>query len=70
MDRYLSRSGLPSRPRGYRCFLCFPAGIKDKNNFWGHLNEADFQMPDTHRDPKREAANLGETIKGSLSQMR
>ena len=68
IDHYLSNSGLPSRPHGYRWFLRLPSGVKDENDFWSRLNEADLKMPDTNRDPKREAANFGETIKGLFSQ--
>lgn len=69
IDHYLSVSGLPSRPHGYRWFLRLPSGIKDENDFWSRLNESDFKMPQTNRDLKREAPNLGETIKGLFSQM-
>lgn len=70
IDSYLAYSGLPNRPHGYRWFLRLPSGVKDEEDFWSLLTEADFKMPDTNRDPKREAANLGETIKILFSQMR
>lgn len=66
---YLSKSGLSSRPHGYRWFLRLLSGIKDENDFWSRLNEAGFKIPDTNRDPKREGSNLGETVKGFFSQM-
>ncbi len=63
IDDYLSELGLPSRPRDYRWFLRLPSGVTDEQDFWSRLNEADFKMPHMNRDLKREAANLGATIK-------
>jgi hypothetical protein len=68
IDEYLADSGLPSRPRGYRWFLRLPSGVNDEDDFWQGLVEADLRMPHTNRDLKREAANLGETIKGLFAQ--
>lgn len=69
IDSYLAASGLPSRPHGFRWFMRLPSGIKDGKEFWGRLNEADFRMPHTKRDLKREAANLGETINDLFAHM-
>src|SRR5699024_5058888 len=54
IDGYLSDSGLPSRPHGYRWFLRLPLGIKDENAFWSRLNEAGFKSPNANPDPKRD----------------
>ena len=70
IDEYLSDSGLPSRPRGYRWFLRLPAGVMDDQDFWSRLNKADSKMPRTNRDLKREADNLGDAIQGFFSPTR
>lgn len=69
INDYLSDSGLTSRPHGYRWFMRLPSGVTDDQDFWSRLNEADFRMPYTNRDLKREAAHLDETIRGLFSQM-
>ncbi|MET3922732.1 DUF5956 family protein [Arthrobacter sp. UYEF20] len=63
IDSYLTDSGLPPRPRGYRWFLRLPGGVRDQEDFWGQLGEADSRMSHTNRDLVREAANLGATIR-------